>query len=399
MLERNDKEPTATSLFLSETELRSHNTAKWNQYAPSVLPCWVADMDLAVAEPIRREVERTVDLGAFGYPLRAGQSPDRSVADAFSERMLQRFAWRTNPDQVVVVSELVQAIYSSILAFSRQGDGVIVQAPNYPPLRGAIDSTKRRLVPSLGRRHEGGRFRWNLDEIAPHDLASSKIFILCNPHNPTGRVFSREELEEIADFAKSNDLIVISDEIHADLVYPGSEHIPFASLGSDVAARTVTLYSATKSFNFAALRCAVMHFGTPDLLDCFSEVIPLKTLGQPGILGMDATVAAWAHSSEWLEKTIAHLGKMRDRLVAGLAAQMPGLKISPPEATYFAWIDCTELNFKQSAYDFFLERAKIAFSSGQNFEENSTQFVRLNFATSPEILDKIVQRMAAAIKY
>src|ERR1700741_4656390 len=268
--------PSAASLpfEMSHAALQTPRNAKWSQYDADVLPAFVAEMDFSVAAPIQAAIGRIVHAGDYGYPLRDGKRIDAAVAFAFAVRMKSLYGWDVATDLVIPVSNLVQATYAPLMAFSDPGDGVILQTPNYPPFREAITSTDRRLI-ALPMRDTGTRYALDLAELKTGGK-DARIFILCNPQNPTGRVFSRDELLAIARFAIDHDLIVISDEIHSDLVYPGHQHIPFASLGAEIAARTVTLNSATKSFNIPGLRCAVIAFGSEELRARFHKRIPYK---------------------------------------------------------------------------------------------------------------------------
>jgi cystathionine beta-lyase len=386
------------SLELSHSALRARRNAKWNQHDADVIPAWIADMDFAVAAPIQAAIERTVRDGDYGYPMRDGERADRFVALAFAARMKSRFGWEVSPDLVLPMADLVQSTYATILAFSDPGDGVVLQVPNYPPFREAIGTTERRLLP-LPMRDNGMRHTFDMDELKKLVDKRTRIFVLCNPQNPTGRVFTREELLALGQFAIEHDLIVVSDEIHSDLIYPGHRHIPFASLGPDIAARTVTLNSATKSFNIAGLRCALMAFGTDDLRDRFHKRIPLRLTGQANIMGVDATVAAWTEECQpWLDTVMAHLLKARNRIVDVLAAEAPEIRLHAPEATYLAWLDCRKLGLSTSAYEFFLKHARIGFSAGETFDPDCAQFVRLNFATSTPILDQMLDRIVAAAR-
>ena len=202
----------------------------------------------------------------------------------------------------------------------------------------------------------------------------------------------------MADLAVEHDLIVVSDEIHADLVYPGHQHIPFASLGPDVAARTITLTSATKGFNIPGLRCALMYFGSLELKERFHKRMPARLLGSPNIIGIDATIAAWRHGQPWLKQVMAVLDKNRETVTKFLATEMPGIKYHAPEATYLAWLDCRDLNLGTSPFEYFLDRAKVGLMEGANFGEAGVGCVRLNFGTSPAILDQILTRLAESVR-
>jgi cysteine-S-conjugate beta-lyase len=390
--------PATISFELSHAALRARRNVKWNQHGADVIPAWIADMDFAVAAPIQAAVERIVHDGDYGYPLRNGDKTDRLVANAFAMRMKSRFGWEVSPDLVLPMADLVQGTYAPIMAFSDPGDGVVLQVPNYPPFRDAINTTERKLL-TLPMRDDGTRYVFDMDELKKLVDKRTRIFVLCNPQNPTGRVFTRDELLALGQFAIDHDLIVISDEIHSDLVYPGRQHIPFASLGPDIAARTVTLNSATKSFNIPGLRCALMAFGSEDLRDRFHKRIPPRLTGQANVMGVDATVAAWSEECRpWLDAVMAHLLKARNKLVDVLAAEVPDIRLHAPEATYLAWLDCRKLGLSTSAHEFFLEHARIGFSAGETFDPDCAQFVRFNFATSMPILEQMLDRVVTAAR-
>jgi cysteine-S-conjugate beta-lyase len=382
---------------LSHSALQARRNAKWNQYDADVIPAWVADMDFAVAAPIQAAIERIVRDRDYGYPMRNGGKADGLVASTFAARMKSRFGWDCSPDLVVPMTDLVQGTCAPILAFSDPGDGVVLQVPNYPPFRETINSTQRRLL-ALPMHDDGARHVFDMAELKQLVDKRTRIFVLCNPQNPTGRVFTREELLALGEFAIEHDLVVISDEIHSDLVYPGHQHIPFASLSPDIAARTVTLNSATKSFNIPGLRCALIAFGTEALRDRFHQRIPLRLTGQGNVMGCDATVAAWTECDPWLDAVMAHLLKARNKLVDVLAAEAPGICLHAPEATYLAWLDCRSLGLSTSAFDFFLKNARIGFSAGETFDPDCPQFVRFNFATSMPLLDQLLDRFVTAIR-
>ena len=385
------------SFELDQPALQARRNAKWNQYDADILPAFVADMDFSVAAPIQAAIERIVRDRDYGYALRNGEKPDRLVASAFAQRMKSRFGWELSPDLVLPLADLVQGTYAPILAFSDPGDGVVLQTPNYPPFRDAISSTERELL-ALPMRDDGTRFVFDMNELEKLVNKRTRIFVLCNPQNPTGRVFSRDELLALGQFAIEHDLVVISDEIHSDLVFPGLQHIPFASLGPEIAARTVTLNSATKSFNIPGLRCALMAFGAEDLRDRFHKRIPQRLTGSANIVGVDATVAAWSECQPWLDAVMEHLLKARNRVKDVLAAEVPEIRLHAPEATYLAWLDCSKLGLSTPAFQFFLNNARIGFSAGETFDPGCAQFVRFNFATSMPILDDILDRFVAATR-
>jgi len=227
--------------------------------------------------------------------------------------------------------------------------------------------------------------------------AEARMLLLCNPHNPSGRVFRREELQEIASIAEEHDLWVVSDEIHAELVYPGHTHIPFASLSAAAEARTITLTAASKAFNVAGLRCALAAFGSAELRRRFLG-FPRHLRGGLGNLGIEVAVAAWRHADPWLVEVLAYLEANRDFVAEFVGSELPGVRHHTPEATYLAWLDCRQLALEPTPYAFFLEKGRVALSDGPAFGAPGEGFVRLNFATSRSILSDALERMAKALK-
>ena len=384
------------SWLLSEDALRSRRSAKWSRYVADVLPAWVAEMDFTIPSSVRTAIDRIRDADDYGYPLREGRRADQVLAEAFSARMETRFGWKPAKDCTIAISDLVQALFACVVAFSDPGDDVILQIPAYPPFHDGIRDTGRKLVPHRVS-YAAGRIEMNVDGLQALMSDRSRIILLCNPQNPTGHVYTREELMVIAQVAIRNDLIVVSDEIHCDLLYSGT-HVPFASLGDEIAARTVTLNSATKSFNIPGLRCAMMHFGSAELMKRFIERIPRKMLGTPNSIGVDATVTAWEEGQPWLNEVVSHLRAMRDHVAGTIATTMPQLQFYIPDATYLGWIDCNNLRLKTPAFEFFHDRARVAFNAGETFDSERSDFVRFNFATSRLLIDKILDRMQGALR-
>jgi cystathionine beta-lyase len=221
---------------------------------------------------------------------------------------------------------------------------------------------------------------------------------LCNPHNPTGRVLERQQLEAIAALAVERDLVVVADEVHADLVYSGHTHIPFASLSPEVAAHTITITSATKAYNIPGLRCGVMHFGSERLRDRFRAAFPDRMLGVVNRFGLEATMVAWRECGGWLDEVLRVLSVNRARITDVLAAELPGVHWYPPQATYLAWLDCRSIEpGLESPRQHFLDRARVALTDGEEFGPGGEGCVRLNFGTSPEILEDILARMAGSL--
>ena len=370
---------------------RTSRGEKWTQYGAEALPLWVADMDFAVAEPIRRVVQHAVDISDFVYPVHPAPT---DLPELFAARARARFGWELEPGRVEILTDVMQGVYVGLQQLSQPGEGVVVQTPIYAPFLRSVKETGRRLAENplvLGPRG----YELDADGFR-RAAAGARILLLCHPHNPTGRVFRRAELETMAEAVLANDLAVVSDEIHADLVHGDERFVPFASLSPEIAARTLTLSSASKAFNIAGLRCAVAVFGSDELRRRFLAV-PRHVRGGINILGIEATRAAWRHGQPWLDAARAYLRGNRDLVARAVAATLPGVVHHPPEATYLAWLDCRALGLEPSPFRFFLERAKVALSDGATFGAPGAGFVRLNFATSRSLVTEALERMAKAL--
>lgn len=372
--------------------LRQSQGEKWNTYPGDVLPLWVAEMDFHVAEAIQRTLSQAISISDLGYPVEVNQT---RIPELFAQRMLDRFHWNIDPSLVELTSEVVQAIYIALWQLADEGDGIIVQTPIYPPFLAAVEETRRRLVENPLVEEEG-EYAVDLSGLKNACDERTRILLLCNPHNPTGRVFRKAELEGIASIVLEHNLIVVSDEIHADLVFSGHQHIPFASLGAEISDRTITLYSASKAFNIAGLRCAVAVFGSQSLRQQFLG-LPRHMRGGLSHLGILATQAAWNDGNSWLDSVLTILEENRDWALNFIRTELGEIRPFTPEGTYLAWLDCRELELSPSPYSFFLNRAKVAYSDGRTFGGNGSGFVRLNFATSPELLREALERTALSL--
>ena len=366
--------------------------AKWSRYGPDVLPLWVADMDLPVAAPVRAALERVLDAGDLGYPDWIGGNP---LAEVFAGRMQTRFGWAVDVERVVTLTDVVQGIEVMVHLMTEPGDGVLVQTPVYPPFLGAVTNQGRRLVESP---LVATGSRWVVDEDHLRAVVAAerpRLMLLCHPHNPTGRLFGDDELGLIADLAAEFDMVVVSDEIHADLVYGDAKFIPFASVSENAAARTVTMTSATKAFNLASIRTAVAHLGS-DAARAAWQRLPSHLLGSVNLLGVEATIAAWTSGDEWLTAVVGQLDEHRHLLARLLTEHLPAVGYHVPEATYLAWLDCRALGLGDDPAAHFLDEAGVALNQGPRFGAPGNGFARLNFACATAVLEEAVRRMAGA---
>lgn len=377
---------------LDINRLRERRGEKWSHYPADVLPAWVADMDFDIAAPIREAVEQRVARSDCGYPLAANAS---GLPEVFCERLARRFGWQVAAEQVELFSDVVQAIYFGLLTLANEGDGVVIQTPIYPPFIGSTQATGRRPVLAPLVFGEQG-FEIDFDALGAAIDAGTKILLLCNPHNPSGRCYSRGELEQLAELALRHDLSIISDEIHADLVFSPHRHIPIASLAPEVAARTVTLMSASKAFNIAGICLAFAVFGGERVRSAYAT-LPAHLRGGVSALSLAAVEAAFTAGQPWLDEVLAYLLQNRDYLAATARQHWPGVRHAPPQATYLAWFDFTALDLPGGPYRYFLDSAKVALGDGARFGAPGRGCARVNFATSRHILEQITARMSEAL--
>jgi len=373
--------------------LRSRKSEKWHTYPPEILPVWVAEMDFPLAAPIERVLREAVDRWDVGYPIAPRAT---GIREAFAERMDDRFGWVVDPGDVAVLSEVVQGLYVALCAFAEAGEGAVVQTPIYAPFLSAVAETRRRLVEC---RLTPGEHAWEIDWDAFEAAIdpATRVLLFCNPHNPSGRVFGRDDLERLGEIVLRHDLVVVSDEIHADLVFDGRRHVPFATVSPELAERTVTLTSASKAFNIAGLRCAVAHFGSRALRQRFDAAFPRHVRGGIGILGLYATIAAWRDGQPWLDEVVAYLQANRDHLLRSLGERFPAIRCLAPQGTYMAFLDCADLGLDTSPATHFYRHGQLALSDGKVFGEGFEAYARLNFATSRALLDQVLDRMGAAL--
>ncbi len=392
-VERAMRNPPAELDAVRPSARRPSRGEKWTTYPDDVLPLWVADMDFPIAEPIRRVLRFAVERSDLGYPIHPAPT---AIPDLTAERMQRLHGWSVAPERVEILSDVVQGMYTAVYQFSEPGEGVVVQTPIYPPFLGSVAKQGRRLDENplaLGARG----YAIDLDRLRRETDARTRILLLCNPHNPTGRAFRREELEALAALALERGWWVVSDEVHQDLVWSGNRFVPFASIAPEVEARTITLTAASKAFNIAALRCAVAIFGSDEAKRRFCA-LPRPLRGGIGMLGIEALDAAWRYSEPWLDQVRAYLEANRAYVIDTVREEMSGVVLHPPEATYLAWLDFRALDLRPSPFAFFLEKAKVALSDGASFGAPGRGFARINFATSRAILSEALERMVKALR-
>ena len=364
---------------------RHSDSLKWHKYGDrDVLPLWVADSDFRSPPSVIEAIKQRAEHGVFGY----GATPT-GLIDITLSRLAQRYNWQIEPDWIVLLPGVVCGLNLSVRAFTEFGESTVSPTPIYPPFRGAAKLANRAQV-NLPLRLQDDRWVMNLDNSAMQ--GNERLLMLCNPQNPGGTVYRRDELEAQLAFAQQHDLIVCSDEIHCDLLLsPGAQHIPFATLSEDAAQRSITLLSPSKTFNIAGLGASLAIIPNPELRARFKRVREGIVPGVD-ILALVAAEAAWRDGDAWLAAQLDYLRANRDWLVAQVNA-LPELQMAAPEATYLGWIDASRLDVANPMAYF--EQHGLGFSPGHDFGDDN--FVRFNFGCTRATLEQAVARLQKAV--
>jgi cystathionine beta-lyase len=378
--------------FHDSIDRGSSDSVKWGAYAPDVLPLWVADMDFRSPPAVLDALAERVAHGVFGY----GKEP-RELAEVIAARLGRLYAWQVSASDIVFLPGVVPGLYLSCRAFTEPGEKVVVQTPVYPPIwRAPLDSA-RSCVETGFIRGDDGKYAMEWDVLGQTLDAEAKLLILCNPQNPLGRVFSRGELERIAEYCLRRRVVLCSDEIHCDLVFPGYRHVPIASLSPEVAQRTVTLMAPSKTYNLAGLDCSYAVIQNPDLRARFQKA-RRGLVPHVNILGLTAALAAYRDGQSWLDEVLAYLTANRDAVLEQVRDHLPGVQATAPEGTCLAWLDCRRSPAAAQPYQFFLTRAKVALSDGGQFGSGGEGHVRLNFGCRRAVLLEALARMRKALE-
>jgi cystathionine beta-lyase len=363
-------------------ELRRRRSAKWTRYPDDVLPAWVAEMDFPLAPPLRAALAAAVEHDDTGY------ANAEALPAAFAAFAAERFGWTVEADNVVPVADIMTGIGVTLDAFTDRGARVVVTPPVYPPFFTIVRDRGREIV-EVPLNTE---WRLDLDALERAFADGARVFLLCNPHNPTGTVFRRDELEAVAELAARHGVVVLSDEVHAPMTLAGATHVPYLSLG----AGGVAFASASKAWNVAGLKCAVVVAGSEVERNALDRM-PGHVRFQIGHLGVLAALAAFRDGSPWLDALGAHLDRQRDLLAGLLGERLPEIRLVRPQAGYLAWLDCRALELGDDPSEVFLERGRVALSPGPTFGVQGRGFARLNIGTSAELLTEAVRRMAHAL--
>jgi cystathionine beta-lyase len=379
----------------SLSELQTHRSEKWRGFPHDVLPLPVAEMDFPVAEPIREvliEMVKTSDLGYLGSIPELGTS--------FAGFAKRRWNWTLEPAFVRAATDVGVAVVELLRVFTKPGDRVLFSSPIYQNFYTWMRETSVEMVdvPYLIDPASTDGTGWSHDWSGIEAAYKSGVVVhlLCNPHNPLGKVYTREDLLRIAELAKKHGVIVISDEIHAPLTFKEQPFVPFLSLGENASEVGITVTAASKGWNIAGLKCAIIVSQSEKMHEKLNELAPAMHY-RASLLGAFATVAAFEKGEPWLDQALVILDQNRHLVANLISSRVPSIKYSIPHCSYLAWLDLSNLNLGEDPGAVLIDRAKVAFNSGHIYGDLGKSYVRLNFATSPAIITEAIERIARVL--
>ena len=380
---------------LDLSELQTHRSEKWRAFPKDVLPLPVAEMDFPVADPIRQVLREMIDHSDLGY---LGSIPEMGTAFAgFAKR---RWGWSVDPLQVRIAADVGVGIVEVLRVITKAGDKILINSPVYPNFFTWCTETHLEHidVPLTQSENAINGSNWILDwdGIEKAYASGIKAHLICNPHNPLGRVYTREELSRLADLAKKHNVYVLSDEIHAPLTFAEQKFTPFLSVSENARAVGITITAASKGWNIAGLKCAIIVSENEKVHETLNGIAP-ATHYRASLLGAFASVAAFEKGEPWLDSAMVEIDKNRNLVAELIAAKTPGVGYRIPHCSYLAWLDLTSFNLGEDPSAVLIEKGKVAFVPGVRFGAQSSQFVRLNFATSPQILEEAFNRLATVL--
>jgi cystathionine beta-lyase len=367
------------------------DSIKWRYFPDEVLPLWIADMDFQAPEPVLQALHQRVDHGIFGY---CSDSPELRIT--ITERLEDLYHWKITPEMIVFTPGVVTGFNMACQAFTHPGDGLLIQTPVYPPILEANQNAGLFRHEAQLTQEQDGSYSVDFDRFDQAITDETRLFLLCNPHNPVGRVFQPKELEGMAEICLRHNLVICSDEIHSDLIFSGQQHTPIATLSPEIADRTVTLMAPSKTYNIAGLDCAYAVIPNPELRLRFDQS-RLGLVGWVNVLGMTAANAAYRNGQDWLDQLIPYLEGNRDFLSGFVSTNLPGIRMTSGQATYLAWLDCRSAGVGDDPAKYFEREALVGLNEGKTFGRGGEGFVRLNFGCPRAVLEDGLERMRKAV--
>jgi len=386
------------SKFDTQIDRRNTHCVKWDSTKKQfgrddIIPMWVADMDFATLPEVVNSIKERADHGIFGYTIR----PD-DLDNAIVNWVSKKHGWNINKDWIVYTPGVVTALNLSVFALTQPEDSIIIQPPVYPPfLYLAKNQNRTMLINQLI--NDNNHYYMDFEDLEKKMASGAKMMVLCSPHNPVGRVWSREELSKVIELCLKYNVLLISDEIHSDLIYPSYNHIPIASLSKEIEQHSVTCIAPSKTFNVPGLMLSATIIPNEELRKKLYKVINQFAIGSTNIFGMVAAQAAYTHGEKWLTQLIEYLNGNLDYLKSYIGEHIPEIKIVEPQGTYLVWVDCRGLGMEPHALnDFMLNQARIRLNNGADFGPGGEGFMRMNIACPRSTLEEALNRLRKAIK-
>lgn len=373
---------------------RKSNSIKWNKYPADVLPLWVADMDFPAPQPILNELHKIAQHGVLGYEM-----PNTKLKETVAARMDRLYKWKVSPESVVAIPGIVSGFNVAAHAFCSLKKGMLVQSPVYGEFHEVKNNVGISQVDAPFIEHVNGNIlNYEIDwDIFKKRAEKAGMFLLCSPHNPLGVIFQRSDLLKMAEICIENNVLIVSDEIHSELLLGDKQFMPLAKLSREIAHHSITLVSPSKTFNIAGLFCGFAIVPNRELYKRYKREVNHLRLHVSSIGLSLSDVAFSGKCDPWLRSLRGYLTANRDFMVEYVTKNMPGVRITIPDATYLAWLDFTQLKLKRSPFDFFMREAKVGLNDGKVFGTGYEGYVRLNFGTSHKILKQALDRMHKAL--
>lgn len=384
--------------FNESIDRQQTNSVKWDEVEnlfgdKEILPMWVADMDFKVPQPVIDALQKRVEHGIYGYTIR----PD-SYYEATVGWMKRRHNWTIEKEWICFTPGVVPALGIIVQNFTNPGDKVLIQQPVYYPFMSVIEKNAREIV-NNPLQFENGRYYMDFDDLEKKIDPSVKMIIISNPHNPVGRVWTKDELTKLGEICLKHNILVVSDEIHSDLIYKGNVHYPFASISEEFAQHSITCTAPSKTFNLAGLQTSNIIIPNKELRESFNKALEDRFIGMTNTFGVTALIAAYKEGDEWLDQLIVYLTENLEFLKEFIKSKIPEVKVIEPDATYLVWLDCRELGLDAKELEHVIQKqGKVAFDEGYIFGLEGEGFTRINIACPRALLEEGLKRFSQALK-
>src|SRR5690625_4034676 len=375
------------------------NSLKWDHLkavfqTDDIIPLWVADMDFKAPEEVNQALIERATHGIYGYTIITEE-----IKDIVTNWVKNRHNWQINNRWLTFSPSVLTSLHIAIQSFTNKNDKIMIQTPVYTPFFNLLKNGNREIIRN-SLHFNGEKYEIDFEDFEEKLKQGVKAFILCSPHNPVGRVWTKEELQKMPELCVENDVILISDEIHADLVLGDYKHTPIATLSEDIAMQTVTCMAPSKTFNLAGLQASYIVTKHPEKRLKIDQLLKKQGLGSLNTMGSTALHAAYEHGEEWLKELLKLLNSHQEYVVEMFKTHTPELKVIPAQGTYLLWIDCSRLGMTdEELHQFMVSEARVGLNAGSYYGEEGKQFMRMNIATSRQTLEKGVKQIVKAVKH